>query len=118
ANAEQRAALIRLAKKQGGALVRNVVDVQTAAIDLDTCTCKDAGCARLKAGSAARIETRCLGGHDKVCGNESAFYPPLAAGAQVKAAVAVEHSFTGKGFNQTWKEADRRGAYVGSFELR
>jgi hypothetical protein len=118
ANAAQRDALIRLAKDQGGDLVRNVIAVQTAPIELTACPCKDGSCAILKAGDVARIETRCLDAkHDKSCGNESAFYPPLARGAKAKAAVAVEHRFTGQGFNQTWNEADRRGAYVGSFEI-
>jgi len=32
--------------------------------------------------------------------------------------VALEHSFHGKAFNETWKVANRRGAYVGSFAIR
>jgi len=115
----QREALVRFAKEQGGELLRNVVAVQTAPIDLNLCACKEGGCARLQAGTAAHIETRCIDReHDKGCGNESAFYPPLARGVKAQAAVAVEHSFTGTGFNETWKEAERRGAYVGSFEVR
>jgi hypothetical protein len=117
ANLAQREALIRLAKQQAGDLVKNVVDVQSAPIGLDTCLCKDQGCAELQVGSVARIQTRCLDRkHDKSCGNESNFYPPLAQGTQVRAAVAVENRFTGQGFKATWKEAERRGAYVGSFE--
>ena len=118
ANAAQRKALIRLAHDQGGELLRNVVAVQTAAVDLTLCDCKDNVCARLRAGDA-RLETRCLDNkHDKACGNESAFYPPLVKGVKAKPAVAVEHGYTGKGFNETWTESDRRGAYVGSFEIR
>jgi hypothetical protein len=116
ADSAQRGALVRLAKQQGGELVKNVVDVQTAPIALNTCACKEEGCAELQVGSLARIKTRCIDRrHDKSCGNESNFYPPLAQGTHVRAAVAVEHSFTGTGFNATWKEAERRGAYVGSF---
>ncbi len=33
-------------------------------------------------------------------------------------AMASEHTFSGKGFNETWSDADRRGAYVGKFEVR
>jgi hypothetical protein len=118
ADAAQRDALVRLAKKQGGALLRNVVAVQSAPIDLNLCECKGGTCAKLQAGTSARIETRCINNqHDKVCGNESAFYPPLSKDVKARAAVAVEHSFTGQGFNETWKDGDRRGAYVGSFEL-
>jgi hypothetical protein len=119
ANKSQRAALEQLARKQGGQFTKNVVDVQYSPIDMTVCDCKDGGCARLKAGSLVRIETRCLHSkHDKACGNESAFYPPLATGVKAKPAVASEHSFTGEGINETWQEVDRRGAYLGSFEVR
>jgi hypothetical protein len=118
ANAAQREALVRLAKKQGGELVQNVVAVQSARIDLDVGGCEEGGCGKLVAGPA-RIETRCLDEkHDKVCGNESAFYPPLAQGVEVRPALAVEHTYTGKGVNETWNDAGRRGAYLGSFTVR
>jgi hypothetical protein len=118
ANASQRAALVRLARRQGGDLLRNVVGVQAAPIELDVCGCAEGGCGTLKAG-AARIETRCLDEkHDKVCGNESAFYPPLARNVKVRPALAVENAFSGKGVNETWNDAGRRGAYLGSFEAR
>jgi hypothetical protein len=117
ANATQRQALIQLAKKEGGELVRQVVCVETAPVDFDLCQCKEGGCAILKAGQA-RIETRCIDSHhDKVCGNEKEFYPPLGKDVKARAAVAVQHSFQGQGFSETWKDADRRGAYVGSFEV-
>jgi len=118
ANKEQRAALVRLARQQGGDLVAHVVDVQTARIDLDLGKCAEGGCAMLKAGPA-HIETRCLEEkHDTICGNESAYYPPLAKNVKVKAAVALEHSFSGKGVDETWTDFGRRSAYLGSFELR
>jgi hypothetical protein len=117
ADAAQRAALVRLARRQAGDLVRNVVQTQTANIELTNCRCEGNACFRLDAGKA-RIETRCLDGHDKVCGNESAFYPPLTRDVSVRPAVAVEHTFTGKALNETWSDGSRRGAYVGSFEVK
>ncbi len=118
ANAAQRKALIHLAKKQGGELLREVIGVESAKVEMEVGECKEGGCARLDAGKA-RIETRCLDvHHDKACGPDSTFYGPLTEGVDAKAAVAVEHSYTGKDFNETWKDADRRGAYVGSFEIR
>ena len=118
ADAAQRDALVRLAKRQGGELLKNVVAVQSARVDLDVCGCEEGGCGKLVAGPA-RIETRCLDDkHDKICGNESAFYPPLARGVEVRPALAVEHTYTGKGVNETWNDAGRRGAYLGSFEIR
>jgi len=47
-----------------------------------------------------------------VCGNESAFYPPLSKGVQATAAMAVEHSFTGKAFNETWTDAEASRALM------
>jgi hypothetical protein len=118
ADAAQQAALVRLAKAQAGNLVGKVLAVQSAKVDFDVSNCKEGACARLEAGKA-RVETRCLDGHhDKVCGNESEFYPPLSKGVTARAAVAVEHSFAGQAFNETWKDSQRRGAYVGSFESR
>jgi len=116
---EQRAALIRLAKQQGGDLVKNVVGVEIAEVKLDLCPCKENGCARLTAG-AAKIETRCIdANHDKSCDNAFAFYPPLAKDvSQVRAAVAVEHSYTGKSINETWKDMGGRSAYLGTFTAR
>ncbi|HEV3203839.1 MAG TPA: DUF1326 domain-containing protein [Gemmataceae bacterium] len=119
ADAKQRAALINLAEKQAGDLVKNVIAVQSAPIDLTVCQCKDGTCATMQAGQVARIETRCIDTHhDKSCGNETAYYPPLAKDAKAKAAVAINHSFTGKDFNETWQHAERRSAYVGSFEIK
>lgn len=118
ATTAQKAALVKLAKKQGGDLVANVIRVESAKIHLDICPCKENGCAVLDAG-LAKIETRCLNAqHDKVCGNESAFYPPLARGVKARPAMAVEHSYSGKGVGATWSDTGRRGAYLGSFEVR
>jgi hypothetical protein len=118
ANTAQRAALVRLARKLGGALLRNVVRVDSARVDLDICPCAEGGCATLRAG-AATIATRCINAHhDKVCGNESAFYPPLVRNVKVQPALAVEHSYTGKGVKETWNEPGRRGAYLGTFAAR
>ena len=71
----QRDALISLARAHAGELVKHVVSVQSAKVDMQVIQCKEGGCAYLETGSA-KIETRCREGHDKVCGNESAFYPP------------------------------------------
>jgi hypothetical protein len=117
ANAAQRDALVHLAKQQAGKLLENVAAVQTASIKLEACECKNNACAELEAG-VARVKTRCIDGeHDKVCGNETAFYPPLAAGVRVVPAAAVEHVFRGTGLGQTWSDSDRRGAYVGTFRV-
>jgi len=117
ANARQREALISLAKKQGGDLLKEVIHVESGKVDLCTTACKKGGCAYLEAGKAY-IETRCLDHHDKACGNESAFYPPLAKNVKAEAAMATKHGFEGQEFNTTWIEHERRGAYVGSFAIQ
>ena len=117
ADAAQRAALVRLAKRQAGALLDNVAAIQTGTIRLDACECKNNACAELDAG-VAKVKTRCIDGdHDKVCGNETAYYPPLATGVRMVPAAAVEHAFRGTGLGQTWSDNDRRGAYVGTFRF-
>lgn len=117
ANSEQKEALIALAKRQAGELASNVVAVRSARVELSVCNCAEGGCGSLRAGDA-RIETRCLDHkHDKVCGNESAFFPPLSRDVEAKAALADENSFRGKGLDATWNDSGRRGAYLGTFRL-
>lgn len=114
----QQKALIGMAQAQTGTLLKNVVAVQAAAVNLTICECKGNACAELVAGKAV-IKTRCLNGdHDKVCGNESAYYPPLAQNVQAVPAAATEQAFTGAGLNETWTHYDNRGAYVGTFVIR
>jgi hypothetical protein len=118
ATSTQRAALVAFVKAQAGDLVHDVVDVRSAAVKVTVCPCDENGCAIVSAGDA-RISTRCLDlAHDKGCGNETTLYTPLARGVSAKAAMAVEHRFTGGGLGQTWSDNDRRGAFVGSFVTR
>jgi hypothetical protein len=118
ATSAQREALVAFVKSQAGDLAREVVAVRPAKVDLTVCNCEGNGCATLTAG-AVKVSTRCLDtAHDKACGNETTMYPPLAKGVLAKAAMATEHSFDGAGLNETWHDADRRGAFVGSFATR
>lgn len=118
ANSQQREALIRLAQTQGGQLVKHVNKVHAAPIKLDMCDCKGNVCAELDAG-VARVKTRCLNaGHDKACGNETAYYPPLVQNVKAQVAGVVEHTFRGRGLGETWSDPERRGAYVGTFEIK
>jgi hypothetical protein len=118
ANQAQREALVRFAQQQGGQLLRNVVKVEAASIQINQCPCKENGCVEVDA-TIAKLRTRCLEAeHDKVCGNEYAFYPPLANNVKASPAGVVEHAFRGTGLGETWSDSDRRAAYVGSFEIR
>ncbi|MFO0970368.1 MAG: DUF1326 domain-containing protein [Gemmataceae bacterium] len=118
ATSQQRAALVALVKKQAGDLVKNIVATHAAKVQMTTCPCKENGCVELDAG-VAKIKTRCISKeHDKACGNESAFYPPLARGVIARPAAAVEHLYRGAGLDGTYSDYDRRGAYVGTFSIR
>jgi hypothetical protein len=118
ATSAQREALVQLVRKQAGDLVDNVIDVRSAKVEMIIKECHGESCANLKAGDAT-VETRCLDPkHDKGCGNEWAYYPPLAKGVSAKPAVATDHRFKGKGFDETWQDSERRGAYVGSFTIK
>jgi hypothetical protein len=118
ATTAQRDALIAFAKSQIGKLIGEVVAVRAASFDLEICKCDGEACATLKAGNV-KIRTRCLdASHDKACGNEDTLYPPLAKNVTAKAAMAAEHSFTGKELKETWNDAGRRGAFVGYFSVR
>lgn len=118
ATKEQRESLAKFVQAQAGALVGDIVAVRAAPFDLTICNCDGEGCATLKAGTV-KIATRCINvDHDKACGNETTLYTPLTKGVTAKAAMATEHSYTGKDLNLTWSDSGRRGAFVGSFATR
>lgn len=118
ANQAQRDALVRFAQQQGGQLLANVVKVHAEAIKIDGCPCKSDACFELNA-TVAKLKTRCLDvEHDKVCGNEYAFYEPMANNLKVVPAAVVQHTFRGQGLGETWSDSDRRAAFVGTFQVR
>ena len=118
ANQAQREALVRFAQQQGGQLLQNIVKIHAESISINGCPCKKNACFELDA-RIAKLTTRCLDGeHDKICGNEFAFYPPLASNVKATPAGVVEQSFRGNGLGETWGDSDRRAAYVGSFEVK
>ncbi|MBI2803868.1 MAG: DUF1326 domain-containing protein [Planctomycetes bacterium] len=118
ANLTQRAALVRFAQQQGGQLLANVVKIDAQPIKIDICPCQKNACAEVDA-TVAKLKTRCLSvEHDKVCGNEYAFYPPLARNLKAIPAGVLEHAFRGKGLGETWSDSDRRAGYVGTFLVK
>jgi len=118
ANLAQREALVRFAQKQGGQLTANVVKVHAQTIKIDICPCKENGCAEMDA-TIAKVKTRCLNAdHDKVCGNEFAFFPPMVNNVKAIPTAIVEHNFRGNGLGETWSDSDRRAGYVGSFQVK
>ena len=86
ANSLQRNALVKFAQKQAGQLLANVVGIQSANVQVTLCACDGETCAEVIAGRA-KVKTRCINHkEDKACGNESAFYPPLAQGVNARVA--------------------------------
>ena len=114
ASSQQRVALQAFAKSAGGALVGNVVRVETAPINLEVI---QHGTVKMVAGNLARIETRSLCNGDDICGNEEIYYPPLTKIADAMPAYTLEESFQGKGLGMVWSREGARSAFVGTFSL-
>jgi len=115
ASAEQRAALINFAQAQGGALLADVVAVQSAPMRFEVDSARH-GYASLEAGNLVRISTRALTDNDEICHNEAVFYDPLAAHlTHAMPAVATQASYSGNHLGVTWNESNRRSAFVGTF---
>lgn len=115
ASAQQRIELVGLAKDMAGKLLADIVRVDATDIEFTDNACAKSGCARLVAGNLLRIETRCMNKDDHKCGNEYLYYPPLTAVERPLAAMASAHDFQGRGLNVTWKLADKRSAFIGTF---
>src|SRR5258708_21314462 len=90
ATPEQRQALINFAQEMGGELLRHVVRVVDAPIDMEVLHLHQAR-AIVQAGEFVKVETRGIGDKDNLCGNEDTYYPPLTATTHVMPAVALTY---------------------------
>ena len=115
ADTKQREALTDFARSMAGKLLEQVVDVRTAPIEASVGTCTKAGCASVKAGNLVEVNTRCLGGHDHLCGNEETYYPPLTSVEHAIPAFTERASFKGSGLDLTWDSTGQRSAFIASF---
>ena len=115
ATSQQRAALTSFAESMAGRLLKNVVRVEAAPIQMTVEHGELHGVAKLVAGNVARIETRSLCSGDHICGNESVYYPPLVALNHSMPAFTLQSTFTGQGLGEVWNNVDKRSAFVGSF---
>src|SRR6476646_248117 len=88
ATPEQRQALINFAQEMGGDLLRHVVRVVDAPIDMEVAQGEHSTRARLQAGHVVTVETRAIGDNDHLCGND---------------------------LNTSWTLHDKRSAFVGTF---
>ena len=74
------------------------------------------GYADLRAGDVSEIRTRSFCSHDKHCGNEEVYYPPLTEVESPVAAYAIVHVFRGEGLGATWASNEKRSAFLARFE--
>jgi len=117
ATAEQREALVAFAKSQAPDVLKNVVKVTSAPVELAIENGDiHSGAARLTAGSLAEVRTRGLTHADHLCGNEDIYYPPLTKLDHVMPAYTLETSYQGEGLNEKWNVRFRRSGFVGTFQ--
>jgi hypothetical protein len=114
ADVAQGEALLDFARTMGGALLGNVVAVETSSIEMELF--QEHGFAFLKAGDIAELRTRPLNHHDAHCGNELVYYPPLTDSVSATPAYTLEHRFSGEGLDSTWSYPFKRSAFVGTFQ--
>jgi hypothetical protein len=114
ATPQQSAALVSFAKHMGGELLNNVDQTVSAPMEM-VVNHERHGVALLRAGKFATVQTRSLGDHDHVCGNESTFYLPLTPVVHSMPAVAVTDAYAGPGLGESWDNHGRRSAFVGTF---
>jgi hypothetical protein len=114
ASVQQQAALVSFARHMGGELLRDVEQVVPVQVELAVST-EHHGVALLRAGKFVTVQTRSIGDHDHLCGNEETFYPPLTQLSHAMPAVAVTDSYQGPGLGVDWESHGKRSAFVGTF---
>jgi len=129
ADAQQRDALVAMAKALGGRRLTNVVAVRTARVSLkvEPHSMADAEPsahgmphaprASFWAAGLAQIVTRPLDEGDHFCGNEVVAYEPLSKGVTALPAYTLGHQFKGDGLNSLWDDPNCRSSFVGHFAL-
>jgi len=114
ATPQQQEALVNFAKHMGGELLKNVEQVIPTPMEL-AINGEHHGAALLRAGKFATVQTRSIGDHDHLCGNEVTFYPPLTETSHSMPAVALSDVYSGPGLGVSWDYHGKRSAFVGAF---
>lgn len=134
ATAEQKDALVDMAKTLGGDRLSHVVAVRTSLMNVFV---EDHGAdsaseepehqahgavemPRAPHGSfwapgLAEINTRPLSPTDCICGNEVVQYPPLSKGVTAAPAYTLANTYKAEGLNTRWDDHNCRGSFVGHF---
>jgi hypothetical protein len=118
ATPEQRMALRSFARKMGGDLLEDIVNVDFQPISLtfannDMHSMK----ATLTAGTLANIQTRAMNEGDHICRNEETWYPPLTKTTHAMPVYALANTFQGQGLGTTWRSPDKRSSFIGNFAV-
>jgi hypothetical protein len=112
----QRLALKSFAQSMGGELLKTIVAVETAPIEIDIeYHGEHPNSARVAAGTLAGIRARLISDKDHFCGNEDIMYRPMAPTAHAMVGVALLDEFRGEGLGVRWTLRDKRSAYIGNF---
>jgi hypothetical protein len=111
----QRTALADFARSMAGDLLKDVVAVKTASLEIALGNCSKSGCASVKVAGLVEITTRCLGDKDHMCANAEKYYPPLTELEHALPAFTEMASYQGDGLGLTWQGVAQRNAYLGTF---
>jgi len=112
---DQQKALVEFAQSMAGDLLKNVVRVEIAPIEVEVSgEGGHYGKTLVRAGEAG-IQTRAINPKDHLCGNEDIFYQPLAEMTHSMPAVAELDQFVGAGLDVSWTVHGKRSAFVGTF---
>ena len=109
----QRLQLVEFAKTQLGKAGSNIVRVEALPIRMSLDVAELQG--SLTAGDEVELSTRRANPGDCICGNEVAFYPPLARVENFAAGISLVSRFSGRGLGQRWLNHDDRSAYMATF---
>ena len=115
ANDEQRKALQEFAQSRAQDLLKDIVRVEMAPIQMEIGEGEQHGCAKLSAGALVKIETRCIGGKDHLCGNEALYYQPLTDLSHAMPVFTLNDEFRGSGLGANWRINNKSSAFVGTF---
>jgi hypothetical protein len=111
ANAEQRDALIALARTLAPAVVNDIVDVKAVPIEFD----RDAHHVAVQAGEAA-LDVAAHMHHDPACGALQ-WFDPLAATTHADLGVTRTQRWSGSSLGSQWDQTDRKSSFIGTFAL-
>lgn len=131
ASAQQRLALIAMAKELGGTRLGGVAAVKFAKISLNVESHPAGEAAEAHsshgmphtprasfwAAGLAQIVTRPLDDRDHFCGNEVVAYQPLSKNVEAQPAYTLGHQFKGDGLESRWDDPNCRSSFVGHFAL-